>query len=131
MSRPPDYRGPALLPGGWSARCGAHSPAPGAGRARTGGYHRVTQRGSVRPATSRGPTVNMYLRLLLFMIRVRFASRLSIWDTSHTAFRVRSEEHTSELQSRGHLVCRLLLEKKKSKLTVLLLLFLTVFSLLV
>src|SRR5437870_10725821 len=28
---------------------------------------------------------------------------------------VRSEEHTSELQSRGHLVCRLLLEKKKNK----------------
>src|SRR5690625_5466689 len=25
---------------------------------------------------------------------------------------IRSEEHTSELQSRGHLVCRLLLEKK-------------------
>src|SRR5439155_24178636 len=29
------------------------------------------------------------------------------WESS------RSEEHTSELQSRGHLVCRLLLEKKK------------------
>src|SRR5690625_1563611 len=29
---------------------------------------------------------------------------------------VRSEEHTSELQSRGHLVCRLLLEKKKRKI---------------
>src|SRR5437660_8262607 len=28
--------------------------------------------------------------------------------------RTRSEEHTSELQSRGHLVCRLLLEKKKT-----------------
>src|SRR5690554_7419266 len=28
---------------------------------------------------------------------------------------VRSEEHTSELQSRPHLVCRLLLEKKKYK----------------
>src|SRR6266508_4205995 len=28
----------------------------------------------------------------------------------------RSEEHTSELQSRGHLVCRLLLEKKKPAL---------------
>src|SRR5690606_40979875 len=28
---------------------------------------------------------------------------------------VRSEEHTSELQSRENLVCRLLLEKKKSK----------------
>src|SRR5436305_3797410 len=27
----------------------------------------------------------------------------------------RSEEHTSELQSRPHLVCRLLLEKKKTK----------------
>src|SRR2546422_7695327 len=30
----------------------------------------------------------------------------------------RSEEHTSELQSRLHLVCRLLLEKKKKKRTV-------------
>src|SRR3989442_11413827 len=29
----------------------------------------------------------------------------------------RSEEHTSELQSRPHLVCRLLLEKKKKKQT--------------
>src|SRR5690625_3658489 len=29
---------------------------------------------------------------------------------------MRSEEHTSELQSRGHLVCRLLLEKKKNHL---------------
>src|SRR5439155_26344869 len=32
-----------------------------------------------------------------------------------TSLRFRSEEHTSELQSRGHLVCRLLLEKKKKK----------------
>src|SRR2546422_6011078 len=31
--------------------------------------------------------------------------------------RWRSEEHTSELQSRLHLVCRLLLEKKKKKMT--------------
>src|SRR5690625_7015480 len=30
---------------------------------------------------------------------------------------VRSEEHTSELQSRGHLVCRLLLAKKKARQT--------------
>src|SRR5205809_4503444 len=30
---------------------------------------------------------------------------------------LRSEEHTSELQSRLHLVCRLLLEKKKNKTT--------------
>src|SRR3712207_7653561 len=34
---------------------------------------------------------------------------------------VRSEEHTSELQSRQYLVCRLLLEKKKNKLIHLLL----------
>src|SRR5690625_6097307 len=31
---------------------------------------------------------------------------------------VRSEEHTSELQSRGHLVCRLLLEKKNKNQAV-------------
>src|SRR2546422_4523330 len=33
--------------------------------------------------------------------------------TNYGAFIERSEEHTSELQSRLHLVCRLLLEKKK------------------
>src|SRR2546422_3012438 len=32
---------------------------------------------------------------------------------------VRSEEHTSELQSRLHLVCRLLLEKKKKKKNII------------
>src|SRR5690625_6415831 len=34
-------------------------------------------------------------------------------DNFNEGENVRSEEHTSELQSRGHLVCRLLLEKKK------------------
>src|SRR5690554_7652002 len=34
---------------------------------------------------------------------------------SRAPFGPRSEEHTSELQSRPHLVCRLLLEKKKKK----------------
>src|SRR5437870_10758809 len=34
--------------------------------------------------------------------------------------RLRSEEHTSELQSRGHLVCRLLLEKKIAALSCML-----------
>src|SRR5439155_10592891 len=37
--------------------------------------------------------------------------------------RVRSEEHTSELQSRGHLVCRLLLEKKKELKKLMILIF--------
>src|SRR5437660_7983928 len=40
------------------------------------------------------------------------------WPKIQRAMNVaRSEEHTSELQSRGHLVCRLLLEKKKMNLT--------------
>src|SRR5690625_5402160 len=34
-------------------------------------------------------------------------------ELGFTARNPRSEEHTSELQSRGHLVCRLLLEKKQ------------------
>src|SRR5207253_4633132 len=40
--------------------------------------------------------------------------RLLLFLRSHTKLikKMRSEEHTSELQSRGHLVCRLLLEKK-------------------
>src|SRR5207253_10567406 len=36
-------------------------------------------------------------------------------EAGHEPILLRSEEHTSELQSRGHLVCRLLLEKKKKK----------------
>src|SRR5690625_6890531 len=36
-------------------------------------------------------------------------------DVRRFPARPRSEEHTSELQSRGHLVCRLLLEKKKQQ----------------
>src|SRR3712207_7763037 len=38
-------------------------------------------------------------------------SRNQVWDI----IRQRSEEHTSELQSRQHLVCRLLLEKKNHR----------------
>src|SRR3989442_4864497 len=42
---------------------------------------------------------------------------VGIWGATHNARlpRTRSEEHTSELQSRPHLVCRLLLEKKKKE----------------
>src|SRR5436305_9581507 len=41
--------------------------------------------------------------------------RASCWAISTFSAGFRSEEHTSELQSRPHLVCRLLLEKKKKK----------------
>src|SRR5207253_9964950 len=39
--------------------------------------------------------------------------RLVVLEAQRRGVLQRSEEHTSELQSRGHLVCRLLLEKKK------------------
>src|SRR3712207_8299283 len=38
--------------------------------------------------------------------------------TSETSGNARSEEHTSELQSRQYLVCRLLLEKKNNRVTL-------------
>src|SRR5688572_32721858 len=44
-----------------------------------------------------------------FSFRGRAIHRLSILEP------IRSEEHTSELQSQSNLVCRLLLEKKKNK----------------
>src|SRR5690554_3096125 len=47
---------------------------------------------------------------------VILAKHQSAWETFFlSAHFQRSEEHTSELQSRPHLVCRLLLEKKKKK----------------
>src|SRR5690606_9730738 len=47
--------------------------------------------------------------------RLRVASGSSITPASRSPAPVRSEEHTSELQSRENLVCRLLLEKKKQQ----------------
>src|SRR2546422_2913590 len=82
-------------------------------------------------------------RSTLFPYTTLFRSLIPIWDFMHAALRIeslecfshiatrellhyffegrvflphnliRSEEHTSELQSRLHIVCRLLLEKKK------------------
>src|SRR2546429_4219915 len=75
------------------------------------------------------------LRLRTFVFLLAFGSRLVFFKKSHfdahvgedprvqlqkrdanldRGFLARSEEHTSELQSRLHLVCRLLLEKKKT-----------------
>src|SRR5439155_3193773 len=56
--------------------------------------------------------------------RIPFASISNVTSTCGTprgaggmpvSWNLRSEEHTSELQSRGHLVCGLLLEKKNEK----------------
>src|SRR5689334_24323228 len=59
---------------------------------------------------------------------VRHGGRVSVLGVYGTAYdnvslgkmldKGRSEEHTSELQSQFHLVCRLLLEKKKKKLRI-------------
>src|SRR5690606_39572969 len=50
----------------------------------------------------------------------KVAAILNIRKFRHSYFRRRSEEHTSELQSRENLVCRLLLEKKKLPVRTLL-----------
>src|SRR5436305_6645108 len=67
-------------------------------------------------------------RSTLFPYTTLFRSPSTAWRSPTTVLRRlartrawcretgrRSEEHTSELQSRPHLVCRLLLEKKKKK----------------
>src|SRR3989442_10477052 len=59
-------------------------------------------------------------RVVLDRLPALLSCALSAWSISTVpaAGRERSEEHTSELQSRPHLVCRLLLEKKKKENTV-------------
>src|SRR3712207_8779877 len=52
--------------------------------------------------------------LLLFRLLANAPLNEFKW-TLVACFLVRSEEHTSELQSRQYLVCRLLLEKKKTR----------------
>src|SRR6266436_8172629 len=63
---------------------------------------------SADPPTSSGSLGAMTFSTLPDAARVA-------WASPGGGPNVRSEEHTSELQSRLHLVCRLLLEKKKTK----------------
>src|SRR5690625_6802840 len=86
----------------------------------------------LRSQTSRVPTAGMTTKLApstentvrrsrICAAKVRSGVRSpieSIDAIANAGTLMRSEEHTSELQSRGHLVCRLLLEKKK-KITTL------------
>src|SRR5438874_3800256 len=68
-------------------------------------------------ATSEIYTLSLHdaLPILAFTVwdEVAFGPANLGWPTHEIARQVRSEEHTSELQSRRDLVCRLLLEKKK------------------
>src|SRR5438552_12727583 len=61
--------------------------------------------------TRRSSDLGFWLGLLLIYL---FSVQLRWLPTGGAAPRRRSEEHTSELQSPDHLVCRLLLEKKKA-----------------
>src|SRR2546422_5898445 len=56
-----------------------------------------------------------YLVLGLVQLVRAYTSQSSSFKRNRTLLVIRSEEHTSELQSRLHLVCRLLLEKKKQE----------------
>src|SRR5690625_5129690 len=54
-------------------------------------------------------------QVIQFSLMPKFRQLYALFTPEETNKKtvIRSEEHTSELQSRGHLVCRLLLEKKK------------------
>src|SRR5258708_21813758 len=63
-------------------------------------------------------TLFPYTTLFRSQSRMRlFACALSVDHSGPGLSAMRSEEHTSELQSPDHLVCRLLLEKKKKEIT--------------
>src|SRR5204862_5179309 len=68
----------------------------------------------------RPPRSTLFPYTTLFRSRVVASPRVPVspWVKSMIPTRWRSEEHTSELQSRRDLVCRLLLEKKKKIETI-------------
>src|SRR2546427_5837790 len=70
-------------------------------------FHTLTDRKPSVKSESRG--TNILHRFSGFLPRGGYARLLAVDNT------IRSEEHTSELQSQSNLVCRLLLEKKKKK----------------
>src|SRR5690625_6161299 len=65
---------------------------------------------SMDSASFNGPGLVLIMQFVIsfgFLLPISAPQNMLAYGTN------RSEEHTSELQSRGHLVCRLLLEKKK------------------
>src|SRR5439155_12087952 len=68
-------------------------------------------------ATTEIYTLSLHDALPILIARIEAIARAcgAISCATSSSWKSRSEEHTSELQSRGHLVCRLLLEKKKNK----------------
>src|SRR5690349_22837914 len=80
----------------------------------SGASHPSTSPSSVSTATTTAPTSSSALRVSRTVQPVHHCRSAVVPGPNACS---RSEEHTSELQSRRDLVCRLLLEKKK-KLTV-------------
>src|SRR5438876_5550802 len=69
-------------------------------------------------AVGMGPAADSAFAVTSMLIAIRTGIKLFIWiaiSIDVTAKALRSEEHTSELQSPVHLVCRLLLEKKNKE----------------
>src|SRR2546422_4192358 len=64
------------------------------------------------PRSTLFPYTTLFRSIFSFRRRRLESARAKPGCITWTAARARSEEHTSELQSRLHLVCRLLLEKK-------------------
>src|SRR5687768_18332194 len=73
---------------------------------RFSGHHDSADNQSERPGRAGGVPI---------WPEAALARRCDVFGRHYPPANVRSEEHTSELQSRLHLVCRLLLEKKKHK----------------
>src|SRR3712207_8664052 len=78
-------------------------------------YHRGETTAEV---TSAHPLTDDQVQALRQNLRTRLGRDVAVDLTVDPAILGRSEEHTSELQSRQYLVCRLLLEKKKKKTCV-------------
>src|SRR5690625_5354763 len=81
--------------------------------ARKGGWH--VKDGKLK--LKAGGKVNKLLNIFYNQNLVQIDEYYEPWTYDYENL-VRSEEHTSELQSRGHLVCRLLLEKKKKRINI-------------
>src|SRR6267143_6581308 len=99
-------RSASRMPGGMRRR----------GPAKPTGLARSPQCGSVRMLTPASCTssVECPIHVTVGVVPLLRSVAPSLASTAGRAPR-RSEEHTSELQSQFHLVCRLLLEKKKTK----------------
>src|SRR5690625_6469864 len=88
----------------------AQSPAPSAEATGNGTGPKRSRRG--RPGYDRETLINKATEVFVARGYDGTSMDTVARELGITKSAIRSEEHTSELQSRGHLVCRLLLEKK-------------------